>query len=220
MGGSLWYIIFYHKLYKLWTDTCLPSTCLPDWIQGNIALQHLHCLAVSGFHRGCTLSTLLTTPKKVRVTVRYVILTLGLTEIAAMWKYGYWKGPEIEIFQSAIKHEWTGDGYILFFVVVENTAFMYPSLGPRESEAWNCLQPSYSIWSNSGAGQTRSNWFGFRSCYVLLSLVMFSSVSVGLVRKKEKQSQLWISDSCCCGKNTNINLTFLWESCFDTLAEP
>ena len=32
--------------------SCLPSICLPDWIQGNFALQHLDFLAVSGFHRG------------------------------------------------------------------------------------------------------------------------------------------------------------------------
>ena len=41
---------------KMWNmpHSCLPSTCLPDWIPGNFAIQHLHLLAVSGFQRGRT----------------------------------------------------------------------------------------------------------------------------------------------------------------------
>ena len=61
-----------NRTYNMSTHSCLPSTCLPDWIPGNFALQHLHFLAVSGFHRGCTLGTLLATPPKVGVTVWYV----------------------------------------------------------------------------------------------------------------------------------------------------
>ena len=38
-----------------------------------------------------------------------IIFSLGLSEVAAMWNYRYWKRPEIEIFQSATKHVWIWD---------------------------------------------------------------------------------------------------------------
>ena len=38
------------------SHSCLQSTCLPNWNQGNFALQYYHLLA---FHSGCTLGTLL-----------------------------------------------------------------------------------------------------------------------------------------------------------------
>ena len=40
-------------------QSCLPSTCLPDWIQANFEFQHLHFLGIFGFHRGNTLDALL-----------------------------------------------------------------------------------------------------------------------------------------------------------------
>ena len=45
------YFIFMSKNHITAVHSCLPSTCLPDWIQGEFALQHYHLLAVSGFHR-------------------------------------------------------------------------------------------------------------------------------------------------------------------------
>ena len=50
----------------------LTAVCLVHACQIEFEAKHVHLLAFSGFHRGCTLSTLLATPQKVGVTIRYV----------------------------------------------------------------------------------------------------------------------------------------------------
>ena len=88
---SLWRPIVHHS--------CLHSIGSRIWNSGKFVIYHFQLFAISGSHKGCTLGTLL-------AEACTIIFTLGLPDVAALWKYGCWKMSTIEIFQIRTKHGW------------------------------------------------------------------------------------------------------------------